>query len=290
MTYTLENDQIHIRIHAKGAELCSLQNRKNGLEYLWQADPSVWNRHAPVLFPIVGKLRDNQYEWEGKTYPLPQHGFARDQVFEVLHQETDRLTLTLKANEETQKVYPFSFELRITHALHANRVDITYQVIHHGKEDMFFSIGSHPAFNCPLLPGEAFEDYFLEFEQPETLERHLLENGLFNGQTQPLLREEKVLALQRSLFEQDAIVISGYQSQSVTLKSRKNNHQIQVDFPDFPWLGIWTKNAQSPFVCIEPWYGLADSTDATGRLADKNEIRQLTADASFTCTHSITVS
>lgn len=287
--YTLENNHLRVRIQAQGSELASLQSKRNGLEYLWQADSSVWNRHAPVLFPIVGKLRNGEYEWQGQSYPLPQHGFARDQGFEVHSQQTDQLTLALKARAETRQAYPFSFELRITHALQSNRLAVIYQVFNHGDGPMPFSIGAHPAFRCPLRPDEVFEDYYLEFDQAETLDRYLLENGLFSGRTEPLLRQERILSLRRDLFEQDAVVVSGFRSESLTLKSNKGPHQLQVHFPGFPWLGIWTKNAQSPFVCIEPWYGHADRTDASGKLTEKAGIISLNAGEEFSCRHTIEI-
>jgi len=288
--YTLENDHLRVRIQAKGSELSSLQSKLNGLEYLWQADPSVWNRHAPVLFPIVGKLRNNEYEWQGQTYHLPQHGFARDQVFEVHSRRTDRLTLALKAHVDTRQAYPFSFELRITHALQSNRLEVIYQVFNHGDGPMPFSIGAHPAFRCPLRPNEVFEDYYLEFDQSETLGRHLLENGLLSSRIEPFLRQERVLPLRRGLFEQDAIVVSRFRSESLTLKSNKGPHQLKVYFAGFPWLGIWTKSAQSSFMCIEPWYGHADQIDAGGKLTEKAGIILLNAGKEFSCRHAIEIS
>jgi galactose mutarotase-like enzyme len=290
MIYKLENDHLLVSIHAKGSELASIQSKKNGLEYLWQADPVVWNRHAPVLFPIVGKLRNDEYEWQGQMYRLPQHGFARDHHFEIHSKQADSLTLTLMANQDTLALYPFRFELRITHALEANRLEVKYEVINQGEGPMPFSIGAHPGFACPLRPDETFEDYYLEFDQPETLSRHLLENGLFNGRTEPLLLHEKTLPLHPELFEKDAIVVTGYRSESLTLKSRKGPHQLKVNFPGFPWLGIWTKNAKSPFVCIEPWYGHADLTQASGKLMEKAGIILLNTGEEFNCRHTIEIS
>ncbi|MES2730950.1 MAG: aldose 1-epimerase family protein [Bacteroidota bacterium] len=290
MTFTLENEQLFVKINRKGSELVSLQSKKNGLEYLWQADPAVWSRHAPVLFPIVGKLRNNQYKWQGQTYTLPQHGFARDQAFEVVEHTSESITLVLKSNAETQKVYPFHFELRITHALVGNRVDITYQAINQGESEMQFSIGAHPGFICPLLPNETFEDYYLEFDQPETLDRKVIENSLYNGQTEPFLQHAQTIPLHRSLFERDAIVVTGYLSNTLTLKSNKSAHSVKVSFDGFPYLGIWTKDIHSPFICLEPWYGLADYSHSSGQLKDKEGMIALKPQEEFTGLHSIEIS
>jgi galactose mutarotase-like enzyme len=250
----------------------------------------VWNRHAPILFPIVGRLRNNQYQWDGQSFSLSQHGFARDREFDYLDRSENSLTLALYADVETRRVYPFNFELRVTYTVADNSLEITYQVINRGEERMLFSIGAHPGFNCPLLPNETFEDYYLEFAQPETMERHLLEDGLFNGQTEPFLYRQQTLPLSRSLFEQDAVVVKNFKSQSLILKSNQHAHQVKVSFAGFPYLGIWTKNAASPFLCIEPWYGLADRTDASGNLADKEGIISLKAGEQFRCRHTIEVS
>ncbi|MBC7920941.1 MAG: aldose 1-epimerase family protein [Ferruginibacter sp.] len=289
MTHTLENEQLRAQVNPRGAELVSLQARQTGLEYLWQADPAVWGRHAPVLFPIVGKLRNNQYAWNGESFSLPQHGFARDGDFEVLDQTPDRLVLRLQADAASRRVYPFEFELRITHALYGNRLDVGYEVINPGDGDLYFSIGAHPGFICPLGEDEVFEDYFLEFDQPETLDRHLIEGGLFNGKTEPLLRDSRIIPLQRSLFEQDAIVVKGFRSSSLTLKSRKSTPSVKVALAGFPYLGIWTKEAPARFVCIEPWYGLADRTDASGQLSDKEGIRMVPTGGRFHCQHTVEV-
>ena len=289
MIHTLENDQLRVQIKRRGAELSSLQAKQTGLEYLWQADPAVWGRHAPVLFPTVGKLRNDHYAWNGQSFSLPQHGFARDRDFEMVDQTPDRIVLRLQADATSRRVYPFDFELRITHALRGNRVDVGYEVINPGAGELPFCIGAHPGFVCPLAKDEVFEDYFLEFDQSETLDRYLIEGGFFNGKTEPLLRDSRIIPLQRSLFEQDAIVVKKFRSSSLTLKSRKSTPSVKVEFAGFPYLGIWTKQAPAPFICIEPWYGLADRTDASGRLSDKEGLQMVPAGGRFHCRHTVEI-
>lgn len=290
MTYTLANNFLKVQVKSKGAELSSIQSL-DGLEYIWQADPAVWSRHAPVLFPIVGKLKNNEYSHGGQTYTLSQHGFARDHEFECIEQTADKLVFELRANEQTKKVYPFSFVLAITYSLRDNQLTVAYEVGNEGAKPMYFSLGAHPGFNCPLLPTEQLEDYYLEFEQPETLDRHLLDGGLFNRETEPVLEEEQILPLYREWFEKDAIVFKHFKSKSLTLKSKVSNHSVKATFEGFPYLGIWqSKGEKATFICIEPWYGLADYTDSTGKLEEKEGILTVSGQEQFSAFYTIELS
>lgn len=281
---SISNDLLTIGVKTKGAELCSLKDA-NGTEYLWQADPSVWARHAPVLFPIVGKLRDNRYELNGKTQELSPHGFARDMDFSLLEQTADSLTCRLVPDAETRKHYPFEFTLDIIYRLNGNSLEIGYEVQNNGAVIMPFSIGAHPAFN---LPGP-IEDCFLEFNKTETLNFLLLNSkGLLTEKTAPVSGKLNILPLSKTLFDRDALILLDFKSDKISLRSRTSPRGLTVEFPGFPQLGIWAKPG-APFVCIEPWYGYADPEQPYGDILRKPGILLLAAGKSFACTHRISI-
>lgn len=290
-TAYLENELVRVGVKSHGAELCSILKKESQREYVWQAAPEYWNRHAPVLFPIVGKLPNNQYLHQGKTYSLPQHGFARDQEFELLEQTQNQLVYELTQNEETLKNYPFHFSLQIIYTLQDQTLAVKWRVQHTGEGEMLFSIGAHPAFHVPMVPGGSFEDYYLEFSQPETLSRHLLdqEQGLFNGLTQPVLDNMALLPLRYEHYTKDAIVFKGFRSDRVTLKCDQHPHFVQMTFKGFPYLGIWTKRVGAPFLCIEPWYGLAGSVGGPVELSEKEGMQSLGQGETFEAAYSIAV-
>lgn len=287
MVAIIINEFLKVTVKNSGAELVSLKNCLTNMEYLWQGDPQYWARRAPVLFPIVGKVNHNTYTVDGKAFELPQHGFARDQMFDLVDQQDDALTYKLRSSEETLKLYPFQFELCISYRLERNKMIVSYEVKNTDIGQIFFSIGAHPAFRCPLLPNETFEDYYLEFDKKETLSRHLLTNGLFNGNTEQVLDNDNVINLNNKLFEKDAIVFKNTKSSCVSLKSKKSKNQIIFDYAGFPYLGIWTK--PGPFICIEPWHGLADKDGYTGEFKDKEGVRSLLKGKSFKTEYSIEV-
>lgn len=290
-TYTLENDQCRVRVNAHGAELSSLVRKDlDHLEYLWQADAAVWGRHAPVLFPIVGRLPEDTYYHQGQPYRLPQHGFARDRAFELVRAAATEVQLRLRDDEQSRQLFPFAFELRITYGLAGHTVRVGWEVLNPAADaELLFSIGAHPAFRCPLLPAETFEDYAFRFDHPVTIERHLLHGGLLNGQTETLAADVSELPLSYALFAQDALVLKHYDFDRVTLASARSPRQVQMQFAGFPYLGLWTKGAGAPFVCIEPWQGIAGSVGAPGELRDKEGILTLAPGATFRAEYTITV-
>lgn len=287
----LENDLVRVGSKSHGAELCSFIKKSESLEYIWQAHPEFWNRHAPVLFPIVGRLPQDQYLHQGKDYSLPQHGFARDQEFTLLSQEPDQLVYELQSTEQSLQVYPFQFSLRIIYTLQDQTLEVKYQVQNRSEGEMLFSIGAHPAFNCPLTPDTNFEDYYLEFSQPETLARYLLEDGtgLQNGQTEPVLDNMAILPLRYSHYEKDALVFKNVRSERITLKCDQHPHYVQMQFEGFPFLGIWTKRAGAPFLCIEPWHGIAGPAGPPIELSEKEGMQSLGTQETFEAGYSITI-
>ena len=291
MIYTLQNNSYRVQVKSKGAELCSFVKLDENLEYMWQADPEVWASHAPNLFPIVGELPDQEYEYKGKMYQLPRHGFARRKEFTLVQQSEQELVLELKADAETLPVYPFDFLFRIKYVLEQNKLTVTYQVENPAGQELYFSVGAHPGFNVPFYPEERFSDYFLEFDQKITADRYLLnEKGLLSGETERVLTAQNELPLQHALFENDALVFKHLPAEQVSLHSHKNSRKVTVSCAGFPYLGIWTKPGNSRFICIEPWCGIAGSAGASKNITEKEGIIKLQPGQVFERSFSIAVS
>lgn len=289
MQQVLENEFIKIVIAAEGAELQSVFHKKNNIEYLWQGEKAIWPRKAPVLFPIVGKVKDNTYTVAGKTYNLPQHGFARDSKFNLVAATTTSCTFQLKNTAETLTIFPFEFELDIIYSIEDTRLKIEYRIYNPStNNELFYSIGAHPGFNCPLVAGETFEDYYLEFQKAEKLNRILLDGGLRSDSTEEVSLVNNTLPLSVDLFgTKDAIVVSGLNSERISLKSKKSTHGLHFDYKNYPWFGIWSK--PGPFVCLEPWMGVADDIHATGEFTKKESIQSLKAKAEDVFSYSIEI-
>lgn len=280
--FTIENDQLKISIAAKGAELKSIYHKQHQLEYMWEGDPAFWDKTSPVLFPIVGALKDNTYTYEGKSYHLPRHGFAREKEFNVSEQKEDSITFTLHSDKDTLAVYPFSFIFYIIYTLDRNKLTVTYSVQNKEEEDMLFSVGGHPAFKVPLIEGTEYNDYRLIFDQEEQAGSWLIsKDGLILDTPQPLLQQTRELPLTKELFAKDAIVFKYLRSDAVQLTSEKTPHGLEFSFEGFPFLGIWAAPG-ADFVCIEPWCGIADSVDADGELENKEGINRIEAVETFT--------
>ncbi|MDJ1484808.1 aldose 1-epimerase family protein [Cytophagaceae bacterium YF14B1] len=273
--YTIENELIKITINPKGAELSSIFHKQYKLEYLWQADPAYWAKKSPVLFPIVGTLKQNTYYFNNKAYHLSRHGFARDRSFIVSQQQEDAITFALTSDMESLEIYPFVFEFLIHYQLQDNRVLVTYEVVNPASEDLYFSVGGHPAFNVPLVPDTTYEDYFLQFEKTEMLNVWpITADGLIEDRPEPFLGETDALPLKKSLFYKDALVFKHLQSSRISLLSAKTEHGLEMAFEGFPFFGIWgAKDAN--FVCLEPWCGIADPVSTNQQLPYKEGIIKL---------------
>jgi galactose mutarotase-like enzyme len=274
----LSNDSVFIKIDPKGAELQSIQY--NRLEYMWSGDAAFWGKYSPVLFPIVGTLKNDTYCYEGKEYHLPRHGFAREKEFDVNVESNSKATFTLVSNEETLKVYPFEFELSLVYEIVGNKVSCTYIVKNNGKEQMLFSVGAHPAFAVPLDEALSYDDYYLKFNMQNDLVRYKLDNGLIAKETQTVVLTDHKLPLTKSLFYEDAIVLKHLKSNAISLASQKSEHGLHFLFEGFPFFGIWAAK-DAPFVCIEPWCGIADGVDHNQELKDKEGIEKLEAGESW---------
>lgn len=283
MKVTLQNQDLEVTIQYKGAELCSLKSTTTGREYLWQADPTHWAKQAPVLFPIVGTLKNNSFQYKGNSYSLPRHGFARDLDFMLLEQSDSKAIFQLCSSDQTRAVYPFEFDFRIEYQLFNNQLQTAYTIRNWGNEELYYNVGAHPAFAIPL----EFSDYQLFFSADSELTAYALSADLISDTTRQILLHNHNLPLDYSLFEKDALVFKQLNSSAVTLLEN-GNPLLEVAFADFPNLGLWTK-PQAPFICIEPWLGYADTVEASGVLQEKEGIQKLAAQASQTVQFTTTL-
>ncbi len=268
--YSLKNNVFFVNASKSGAELISIHNLTNKTDILWNPDLKFWNRISPVLFPIVGKLKDNSFLENEMHFEMLQHGFARNMEFEIIQHTENSLSMQLTSNEETRKQFPFDFLLNISYILTENCLDIHYSVTNLSSVEMPFSIGAHPGFAID----KPLNQYKLVFDQPFTANRHLIENGLYTGESTPTMQNTHELLLSDELIQHDAVVFKNVPFYRVTLCELDNTPVVTVSSSDFPHWGFWTKPG-APFFCIEPWAGLADSTNATGNLRDKEGIHIL---------------
>lgn len=288
MNQSISNSQLTVEVKLRGAELSSIRGA-DGNEYLWRADPSVWGRHAPLLFPIVGKLAGNRYEYDGQSFEMGQHGFARDLDFELAGVAPDRLSFQLSASPETRRQYPFEFELTREYRLMGSGLHITNRVRNAGSDVMPFSIGEHPGFSLKWEKDDRIEDYYLEFEKTEHLVTVLLDkNHLLSTVTEPVQTDGRKLPLRRDLFDRDALIFVELKSEKISLCHHARRRRLTVGFAGFPCMGIWAKPG-APFVCIEPWYGHADTSQHDGVLLHKPGILLLNPSETFCCGWSIEI-
>ena len=289
MNYILENDNIKLTVADHGAEIRSLIRKSDGKELMWQADPNYWGRTAPVLFPLVGNYYQKKSVYNGETYEMGQHGFARDMDFKLASQTEDELVFQLRDNEETHKKYPFSFLLVISYRIAGDTVTVEWKVENPKEETMYFSIGGHPAFNCDL------DTYTLRFEkngQPNTVvTSKIIANdgsGCLGDEEKTHQLENGVMTMSDELFSRDALIIEDKQSDKVTLVDNQGHDVIAVSF-DALLLGVWSPvGKHAPFVCIEPWYGRCDRVGFNQKLEEREYGNVLNNDT-FIATYSIQV-
>ncbi|EHF2868945.1 aldose 1-epimerase family protein [Listeria monocytogenes] len=286
----LENEVLLVEMKTTGAELTRIFHKDTGLEYLWNADSKFWGRHSPVLFPTVGRLVDDTYLVDGKQYHLGQHGFARDRAFQVIEQTENTVRFELDADEDSLSIYPYKFKLSIIYTIEKNTVAVSYEVENTDNKRIYFSIGAHPAFHLPLTDGTTFEDYYLDFGTEENLETLCLEGPYRSGEIKKIIDEPaRYLPLSYDLFKNDALIFEALKQKEMTIKSDKTPHFVKVSFPEFPFVGVWTAKPGTPFLCIEPWYGIADGAGESVELRDKAGIEHLEPEAVFASEYEITV-
>lgn len=291
-TCTIKNERLSVTIAAHGAELSSIYDKANDRELVWQADPAFWNRHAPVLFPNVGKYYGGHFTYNGTDYPMGQHGFARDTEFEQAASGENFVTYRLCADEESKKVYPFDFVLEITHRLNGNRLTVEWNVKNTDDKEMYFTIGGHPAFNVNVLPDTDFEDYSLVFKEgTEKLSYVLLdaESGTAIGdKVYELELTDSKYALKKDMFDKDALVFDGGQIEWAALALPDGKPYIALESKGFPNFGIWSKPG-APYVCLEPWCGRCDNKGFEGEISEKPGIIALKAGETFKKSYDIIV-
>jgi galactose mutarotase-like enzyme len=270
--HTLRSGAVEAIIKADGAELCSLRNAE-GIELLWQAGPA-WPRHSPLLFPIVGRLKNDQLRHSGKTYPMTQHGFARDVRFEWGEQGTNSCKLLLVDTEATRARYPFAFRLEVTYTVDNADLKVAFDITNTGDENLPASIGAHPAFNWPLLPGLAKEAYALNFSHQEPAPIRRLEGGLMRAKAEPSPVRGKTLPLSERLFDDDAVIFDQLASRAVRYAADRGP-SIEMSWDGLPQLGVWSKPGGAAFVCIEPWHGFASPSEFDGEFSDKPGLMQI---------------
>lgn len=274
MIVTITNNKISASIDTIGAELIRLE--KDNQNCIWTVDDTYWNKTSPILFPIVGRLKNDSYKYDGKTYELPRHGFARNFEFQILNKTENSIIFVLDSNSETLKNYPFEFQLQLEYELDGNELKMKYSVENKSQVTMPFSIGAHPAFAIE----NSFSDYSLKFNQTEEFTSYELDNEQFSNSFRKINSENEQINLNYSLFEKDALVFKHLQSNKLTLL-KKNEPVLSVQFEGFPYLGIWTK-PNAPFLCIEPWCGLADNVNHNGNIFEKEGINLLQPNETFT--------
>ncbi|WRU97754.1 aldose 1-epimerase family protein (plasmid) [Bacillus sp. JZ8] len=280
----IENDWLKVGIENKGAEVRKVEHKKNELDYMWTGDSAYWGRVSPVLFPIVGRLKGDQYQINGKTYKLPQHGFLRDVEFDVDDHTTEQVSFVFKSAGRFLDVYPYEFKATIYYILNENSLIVRWKIENDSKEEMYFSIGAHPAFRLPLLENETIEDYRLEFTPApnKTVLEYELKDSLIHEKG--TANDIDSISLTASLFKNDAVIYSNINN--IILASNKSSHEVEVSFNGFPFVGIWSKyietdSTMAPFVCIEPWYGIADTHDTSGNMKEKFGVNRLEVGKTF---------
>jgi galactose mutarotase-like enzyme len=276
MIHSISNKHLRIEVLARGVEISSIKSQKTGKEYMWNANPDIWGSYAPVLFPAIGSFKNNECTIGGKSYKIPKHGFIRNnEAIKLVSQEEDKLEFQLDYSEQSLAIYPYKFSFRISFQLEGNTLTVSHLVSNKDSKTIHFSLGAHPGFKCPINEGEVYEDYYIEFEEKETIASTLLSsNGLITDQSRPILTDYNIIPLHQDLFKDDALIFKDLRSRKVYLKSRKSSQVLKLSFEDFDYLGLWAK-PNAPFVCIEPWLGIADHENTDGDFLKKDGIISL---------------
>ena len=280
LTHVLENDLLRVEVSDEGAELVRVYDKKREKEALWTADPKFWGRHAPVLFPFVGKVNGGFYTFEGQKYPMGQHGFVRDRVFTCTAESESFVTHRLEADEEGRKVYPFEFVLEITHKLEGNCVTVEWKVENPGEKTMYFSIGGHPGFCVTKQEGSR-----LVFDGQESLERMAIDleaSAVDTDHPETIRLQDGTYTVDAHTFDKDALIFDNSQVKKVSLVDADGDCIVTMRCPDALSVGIWApEGGEAPFICLEPWIGRCDNKGFAGELKDKFDEQSLEAGQSF---------
>lgn len=275
---TLKNETLQVLIDPHGAELKQVNNAKQATQYLWTGNPDVWKRTAPVLFPIVGKVKDNQLRINEQTYLIPQHGFARDMEFLCNLKTNTCAVFLLQSNEHTLRIYPYHFSLEIRYELQSNAISCTYTIINSDDKPIHFSIGAHPGF----LLQDVIQHYKILFDGDDSLHAYTLQDGLLSDSYRYELNQRAIF-LEPTTFAKDALVFESPKSKKISLVHQQLSHQISVEFDSIDYFGIWAPKGCTNMVCIEPWWGVADTVEGHENLNTKKGIKNLMPSEQYVC-------
>lgn len=290
MRYKMKNEKLTVEIESLGAELKSVKSNTTGMEYMWYGRPEYYKRTSPILFPIVGSLRNQEYFYEGKKYPMPQHGFARDMEFEVKSQSEDEIWFVLVSDSSTLEKYPFEFELHIGYRLTESTLKVMWKVVNKSNKEMYFSIGAHSEFNCPLH-GEADKTgYGLDFNTKQNvLASRINGDGLMMSPKQELQLKDGKMLFPEGFFDDGVYIVENDQTHRVSLTDPSGKAYVTVSF-DAPLFGVWSpEKKNAPFVAIEPWYGRCDRDTFEGELCDREWENKLNPDSTFEKSYEIII-
>ena len=278
---TIENDILSVTITEKGAEIQSVIDKQSGHEFIWQGDTKFWGRRSPVLFPIVGTLNQNKLNYKGKSYSMERHGFARDRTFTVQKVTTNAVTLNLQNTAETLKIYPFEFNFQVSYILFDNQVTVSYEILNPSTQEvLYYSVGGHPAFNVshhkPEGSFEEFDKLFLRFKPSGQYYRiPLNDEGLIESHKAKYQAMDKV-QLDHKMFRRDALIYQINQHTEIILEDKAADVTISIDPIRMSFMGIWSPYPnRAPFVCLEPWAGIADEAGFDGDFSEKYGINSL---------------
>ena len=283
MNYTISNEKLTLVVSSKGGEFQSVKDAE-GQEYLWQGDEKYWNGSAPNLFPYIARLTEGKYTLRGKTYEMPKHGFLRNSVLKLKEKTQTKMVFSLTDSEETYKMYPYHFEIKVKYELFENEFKVSYCVSNKDKKVMCFGVGGHPGFQVPIEQDLSFEDYFIEFAQGTDIKRvGMSEDCFVTGDEEAFpLEENQRLSLRHNLFDNDAIILKDAPSR-VALASEKGSARIEMETSHLGYLGIWHKPASdAPYVCIEPWSSLPARKDVIEDLEKQDNLVSLKPDGYYT--------
>lgn len=290
MIVTLENGRLRAEFDTLGAQLTSVRDAR-GTQYIWQADPGVWGRHAPNLFPFIGRLKDGRYTLDGEEYAISTHGFARDREFSVAERTDASVSFRLTDSEETRRVYPFPFVLTITYTLEDNRLLKACTVENPSDRTLFYEFGGHDGYRAPLEEGETMADYSIRLPGVEELRPYGMDPaGLLTPKEASFPLEEGRIALTPASYGLDTVILDSLPRRRASLVDKAGRERVRVDFPDFPYLGLWTpdKPFDTGFVCIEPWSSLPDAHFVGRGLEDKAGVRSLPPGGAETLRYTVT--
>lgn len=288
----LENEQFKAAIAEKGAELCSLTGKSDGTEYIWQASPNIWGRHAPLLFPIIGRLKDKEYTLDGKPYHITQHGFGRDLTFDSKQVSAVCAEFTLTQNDYTKGMYPYDFTLVVRYTLTGNRLKKEHIVHNPNDVPLYYEVGGHDAYNLCLTEGETIRDSYVQFEGLSEIHPLQLDDAiLLTGGEDTLPLDEGRLWIDRETFHIDALMMKSPETRRITIGSRVHSKRVTVEFDDFDYVGVWSayKPFDVPYVCIEPWSTLPDGRYLGKELEKKVGVRCIAPGESETLTFTTVV-